>query len=401
MQNLDSSRPFSAQYRRDPSLARSGGCLARGLAWAALAAGAATLVSTAAHAQDEATLYGVIDAGVTYVTGPRGSHELRADDGVLNPNRFGLKGREDLGDGLHAIYTLESGFRLNTGESNQDGRLFGRQAWVGLENGLGSLTLGRQYDFTWDYVAPFNISAFGSGYALHQGDFDRTAGDWFDNAIKFSSADFGGFSVGAMYAFSNRENSFHAGSGWSLGARYAHGPFTAAVAYTQFNQAGLDPYAQIGVTSFMGHTAAVEAPDGSVTDPYAENPLVVDKVGTLGGGASYAFDRLTLAGNITYTRIRGADGESSAMTVYEAGGTYNITSALQGVLGYQHTRFEAAHWNQASAALVYSLSKRTQVYVSGDYLVASAGTHAVIGDSFTPAAGNRQSDLRVGMSHSF
>ncbi len=398
---LDNARvpfPHVAGTRRRR---RTGRRLPRTLAALTALAASATL-ATSAQAESNLTLYGIIDGGLTYVNGGTGAHVTRADDGVLNPNRWGLKGDEDLGNGIHTLFTLESGFSLNTGTSHQDGRLFGRQAWVGVaDNGLGTISLGRQYDFTWDYISPFNITAFGSGYALHQGDFDRTAGDWFDNSIKFSSVSVGGFSVGAMYAFSNRGNDFHNGSGWSLGARYADGPLNVGVAYTQLNQTALDPYAQIGVTSFLGRPVATVLPNGGVVDLYDTTPLTVDKLDTLATRASYAFGRLTLAGNVTYTTIHGVDGASSAMTVYETGGTYDITSALQGVLGYQHTRFEATRWNQMSAALVYSLSKRTQIYVSGDYLVASAGTYAVIGYSFTPSGNNRQSDLRIGLSHSF
>jgi len=370
--------------------------------WVALAGMAALTQTALAQTQGDVTVYGVIDSGLTYVTGPTGSQELRTEDGILNGNRWGLKGQEDLGNGVKAIFTLEDGFNLNTGEVNHGGALFGRQAYLGLQNEIGSLTLGRQWDFTWDYVEPFNISAFGSGYAVHQGDFDRMSGDNFDNSLKFSSQDFGGVTFGAMFSFSNISDSFHDGSGWSVGMHYQSGPFASGIAYTQLNQTTADPYAQIGVSSFLGQTVAVKDPaTGGVTDLYADTPLTIDKLGTMAVGASYDFGRLTMAGNFTYTDIRSEDDVSSSMKVYEIGGMYDITAALQGVLGYQHTLFEDTHWNQVTAALVYSLSKRTQVYVSGDYLTASDGTHAVIGYSFAPAQGSHQSDVRIGMSHFF
>lgn len=110
----------------------------------------------AAHAEDQkdtVTLYGVIDAAVRYtsnanynaVTGTAHSYS-GFSQGLFNGSRFGLKGSEDLGDGTKAIYTLEAGTVLGTGASDQQGQLFGRQAWAGLSNdSYGSLTLGRQY----------------------------------------------------------------------------------------------------------------------------------------------------------------------------------------------------------------------------------------------------------------
>ncbi|KAG1161867.1 hypothetical protein G6F35_019101 [Rhizopus arrhizus] len=67
------------------------------------------------------------------------------NDGIQNGSRFGLRGTEDLGDGLSAVFTLESGFTANNGNRSQGDRLFGRQATVGLSSDQwGLLELGRQ-----------------------------------------------------------------------------------------------------------------------------------------------------------------------------------------------------------------------------------------------------------------
>src|SRR5690606_21557206 len=62
------------------------------------------------------------------------------------PSAWGLRGSENLGDGLTAVFTLESGFNPGTGASNQGGRLFGRQAFVGLKGDWGQVAFGRQYN---------------------------------------------------------------------------------------------------------------------------------------------------------------------------------------------------------------------------------------------------------------
>src|ERR1700748_2322615 len=97
--------------------------------------------ATAAQAQSSVTLYGLIDAGVTYVNSTKtanGGHSLIAEqDGAtagLSGSRWGMRGNEDLGGGLAAIFVLESGFSYNNGTSGQGGALFGRQAFVGLSS---------------------------------------------------------------------------------------------------------------------------------------------------------------------------------------------------------------------------------------------------------------------------
>jgi hypothetical protein len=108
-----------------------------------------------AHAQSSVTLYGLIDAGVTYVNHANAKAQslYQYGDGVAQGSRWGLRGSEDLGNGLKAIFVLENGFNSGTGAAGQGGDLFGRQAYVGLtQDGVGSLTLGRQYSFSTDYL---------------------------------------------------------------------------------------------------------------------------------------------------------------------------------------------------------------------------------------------------------
>ena len=107
--------------------------------------------ATSAQAQSSVTLYGLIDAGISYVNhaavGTTGSSKnFKYDDGVSQGSRWGLRGAEDLGGGLKAIFTLESGFNSGNGTLGQGGAMFGRQAYVGLsKDGIGSLKIGRAH----------------------------------------------------------------------------------------------------------------------------------------------------------------------------------------------------------------------------------------------------------------
>ncbi len=91
---------------------------------------ASCLCMTPAFSQSSITLYGIIDSGLTYASNEGGSHNIREDDGIYYGNRWGLKGTEDLGGGLSAIFQLENGFSLGTGKLGQFGAEFGRQAYA-------------------------------------------------------------------------------------------------------------------------------------------------------------------------------------------------------------------------------------------------------------------------------
>ena len=84
------------------------------------------------HAQSSVTLYGIIDEGFNINTNAGGQHLYNLSSSVIQGTRFGLRGAEDLGSGLKAIFTLENGFDVNTGKLGQGGLMFGRQAYVGV-----------------------------------------------------------------------------------------------------------------------------------------------------------------------------------------------------------------------------------------------------------------------------
>ena len=101
----------------------------------------------AAQAQSSVQVYGLLSAGIGYVSDEGKGSRTHALSGTNQNPRIGFRGQEDLGDGTKAIFVLENGFNVMTGTASQSGRLFGRQSYVGLSsNDKGTLTLGRQYD---------------------------------------------------------------------------------------------------------------------------------------------------------------------------------------------------------------------------------------------------------------
>ncbi|WP_186032127.1 porin [Burkholderia gladioli] len=375
-----------------------------------------------AHAESSVTLYGLIDTGLSYVnhsaTSTGSAKRFKYDDGVAQGTRWGLRGSEDLGAGLKAIFLLENGFNTGTGAINQGGAIFGRQAYVGLtKNGIGSLTFGRQYSFSTDvlgnqYSAGTNTVA--GNYAYHINDFDQLVNSRINNAVKFSSANFSGVTFGALYGFSNQAGAF-AGSA----------PVTATPPAT--SQPGSSRAYSFGLNYALG-AFSIGAAYTDITFPAAEVPAFpttlanVNAGGTNGGkdlrtfgiGTRYQLDRAAVFALYTNTRIEALNGTTTALDAVDVGGRYNFTPALSGGLAYTYTRMHDAfsgHWNQLDASLDYALSKRTDVYVLAIYQKASGrnGTQDVqaqIGSStafFGPSGtgATNQVAARIGIRHKF
>jgi len=183
---------------------------------------------TASAQSSSATLYGTIASGLEYVNniaksadGTAGKSSSVHFNNLTNnwPSLWGLRGSEDLGGGLSAVYTIESGFNTGTGTSQQAGRLFGRQAYVGLKGDWGQLAFGRQYNMLnvalrrADFLGP-NI------YGL--GNLDTYIPNArMDNSITYMG-EFDGFQVGAAWARGRDTVNAGNAAGTNCGVDYAN-----------------------------------------------------------------------------------------------------------------------------------------------------------------------------------
>ncbi|MHB1408288.1 MAG: porin [Acidovorax defluvii] len=122
-----------------------------------------------AHAQSSVTIYGLLDAAVSFGNGGNGAKTKRLDSGVGPGSRLGFRGNEDLGGGLKAMFTAEMGIDSGTGASQQGNLPFGRQIFVGVGSGeTWTLTFGRQ-------LSPSEL-AITAADALGQSYWNSTAG---------------------------------------------------------------------------------------------------------------------------------------------------------------------------------------------------------------------------------
>ncbi|MBP0597708.1 porin [Herbaspirillum sp. LeCh32-8] len=374
-----------------------------GMAIAALATSMPVFQAQAENISNtKVSIYGRLDAGVTTVSNEAGGRNYRLDDGVYGANRIGFKGEEDLGGGTQALFVLENSFSLGDGRALQGGALFGRQSYIGLRNDWGTLTLGNQYSSLTDFLVWYT-GLCASGYAFHQGSYDNVSGDRLRHSLKYQSPSMNGFRYGATYGFGS--GTAQRDKGWNVGAQYEQGSASIGVGYSRHERpvgAISNPYRSTGMSSFLGQSLVSADPaTGQVVSRYSPaNPFRVDRQDTWGLGGSYNFGKFTLAADTIDTRFDGY-GRSSHVRVYEVSDIHQLTERTTLAASYQHTRAESTRWNQLSLQLSYALSKRTTLYLSGDYLRASSGTKAVIGGVFAPSSSNKQSDLRMAVLHTF
>ena len=173
---------------------------------------AASSVAFAQSSGPQLTLYGILDANVQVLDGA--STQTRVQSGGLQGSRLGLRGSEDLGGGLKAFFTLESGINLDDGTNGQNA-FWGRQAFVGLSTPYGKASLGRQYSSLYTLTNEFSqfsnvgtgastavIGGFG-GYEPVRGANNSATGNGgparVNNSVKLESVNYGGFTAGALW----------------------------------------------------------------------------------------------------------------------------------------------------------------------------------------------------------
>jgi predicted porin len=368
-----------------------------------------------AHAQSSVTLYGIIDEGFNINTNAGGKHLYNLSSGVLQGSRWGLRGTEDLGGGLKAVFVLENGFDVNSGKLGQGGLEFGRQAYVGLSSQFGTVTLGRQYDSVVDYVGPLEAGDQWGGYIVaHPGDLDNFNNAYrVNNAVKFTSANYGGLTFGGLYSFGGVAGNFTRNQTFSLGAGYSNGPLVLGVGY-------LNARNPSSSTGLFGNNTTSGTP-AAVTTPVYAGYAAANTYQVIGAGGAYTFGAATIGA--TYSNIKFMNFTSGAFANQtatfnnaELNFKYQLTPALVLGAAYDYTRGSkisggsAAKYHQGALGADYFLSKRTDVYVVGVYQHASGNTLDANGNviqadaainGLTPSSNQNQLTARVGIRHKF
>ncbi|WP_353189904.1 porin [Pandoraea pnomenusa] len=363
-------------------------------------------VAPSVFAQSNVQLYGLIDSGVEYVNhiGDGQSVVRIPAGGGEFPSRWGIRGTEDLGGGTSAIFTLESGFNVRAGDMAQGGRLFGRQAFVGLKGQYGTLAFGRQYNMT--YVALANSTILGPDmYGM--GNLDtylpnaRT-----DNTITYQGA-YRELSFGASYSFGRDSTGTGNTPGQGTCAGSVAGQSTQCRDWTVMLKYERQGY---GIAASYdeqrgGPGATAYFFDGLDTIPLSSS---ADKdarahVGVFGRHGNFRFGAGWVNRRVTIASGAYPDVHSN---LYFAGLSYQPTAAwlfdgeLYRIINPDHD----SRATMGSIRMTYSLSIRTAVYAQATYIANSAKARYSSsggGGGTTPNPGVGQMAAMVGMRHSF
>ena len=365
----------------------------------------------AAMAQSGLTLYGVIDSGLTYQThsNPAGDAVLglqQGGEGFLSGSRFGLRGSEDIGGGVKAGFVLENGFLTDTGKLDQQGQLFGRQAYVKIGNQWGELAMGRQY--TTANTMLYYVDPLGVGAAPSNSWMVYLTGQRYDNAVSYTG-NFGPVSVIAEYALGETAGKGSASSSVSLGLRYASGPITAIGDFQQTR----DIQSRAARIYMAGLKASVGRGNLFANYIYSDRDGGFDS--SRGGTDTATITSMSTAPTPTNrAAINSVFNGSRRDDFFTVGASYPVTGSvtLTGSVMHNRTRADNFSGNRTTAYGVadYAFSKRTDAYLAVAYDWVHGDWSGLFGNnttSWTGDSGRRldgrdnQTTVMVGLRHQF
>ncbi len=315
-----------------------------------------------AHAQSAVEIYGIADMAFVRETGDVGSSDAVGNkmvSGAQSGTRLGFKGTEDLGNGMKALFVLETGIAADKGGFNQ-GAGFARQSFIGLQSEPGTLTLGRQY--TPYFLTLSGIAdPFAAGMAGAAQNLMSSSGIRMNNTIKYASPLINNFSGEIAYGFSEPGGS-ESTRQISANINYKMQPLNVGLAYNRTNNAAnTDKTENILLAANwdfgVAKVFAAFAKNEGLTNLDSNDILI---------GATVPFGAHTFIAS--YINKNGRHAASSA-------------SAEMFALGY-----------------TYKLSKRTNLYAAYGYINNDGSTYTV-GNNSEPGSGNK--GLNLGIRHLF
>jgi predicted porin len=195
----------------------------------------AACAAVSAQAQTNVTIYGIMDAAFVGERGGTAGSTSKITSGAASASRIGFRGTEQLGDGMSAFFTLETGARIDTGTLDANNTLFNRQAFVGLKGKAGAVALGRQYT-PWHQALAQVADPFATGYAAGSKNLfaDNGANVRASNTISYVSPTLSGAFVELAYSLGEGADSAD-GRQYGGAFGYASGPLNVRLAYNSKN----------------------------------------------------------------------------------------------------------------------------------------------------------------------
>jgi len=357
---------------------------------------AAVLAVVSGSAMADAQLYGILDVSAVSnsnggTSGTQSQSLTGIADGTWLPSLWGMKGSEDLGDGMKANFQLESDLRSITGVSGDTTpKLFNRFSTVGLSGDFGAFRVGEMLDPTFlesvveqargvthsgNLGLKMILSYGGAGWGNSS---SSVVGVMSSNWIMYNSPKVGDVTFDVGYQAGNVSGSQSNGSGTFFGAHYAKNGLTLNASY---------------------QTQA--------------NSLNTNKLNKTLVGAMYTFGDFTVEGQVqsyrtnskTVTALTNAANVDATGTQF--GVAYNVTPKLQLSVQYDAVNDNLTTGTPRPTDLTiaanYALSSRTHAYVMIENSQANgvAGWHALYVSSGTTITTATESAVAIGMYHTF
>ena len=329
--------------------------------------------SVGAYAQSSVTLFGVLDANARYVK--NGDLKIKSlGSGGINTSRLGVRGTEDLGDGLKAGFWLETGLNVDSGIQSDATRFWNRRATVSLMGNFGEVRLGR--DFTPTYLGYSEYDPFGDNGVAASSKFDsslgtaRDTGTRADNQITYlTPGNLGGFygraSVAAGEGTAGKKY-YGARAGWAAGpidvsAAYGQTEVAPVAGDDKFKTFDVGASYDFGVVKAMGY--------------YTQSKFVNQKIATYSLGAVVP---------LGVGQIKAVYTHANASGTTAAGVNVDANDADQVALGY-----------------IYNLSKRTALYTTAAYVKNKGNATFAVASAPAMTPGAKSTGLEFGMRHAF
>ena len=368
--------------------------------------------ASAAFAQSNVQIYGVVDYGYTYRhdildsaknTG-HAKTQGKIDSGLDLGNRLGFKGVEDIGNGLKAVFVLERGFALDTG-ADKGG--FNRQAYVGLSGDWGTLAGGRIYTPYYNLVS--TIDPFGDGTV---GQFSNIKGDALgDAAVLFNPV-----RVNNTIAY--------------ISPTWSGFNFTLAYSNNALDDDGVKAVSNADGTTSTYYTNGGDNNVATVAENLTGDAYLLGltyhriNLGTVTGGK--AVDNVSLGGTYDFGAVKVAAFWSWDKMSFKTADSTNISQnnfllgatvpfgkhAVKASFNYSKGKSEIGDAWQLALGYTYNLSKRTHFYATYAWIdndekqtnaqgvVTRQGRFGVTGDS-SNSGGVYQQAFQLGISHRF
>jgi len=368
--------------------------VAKPLAIAAVMAGACA----SAQAQTNVTIYGRIDAGINYQSNftqrdstgavvSRGG-KWGVDGNEWGTSMFGFKGSEDLGGGLKAIFTIESGFDASNGSvngsSSNPGTLWSRRSFVGLSGSAGTLKMGKdlaiQSDPIWA-LDPTGQQALSTATLVKERNWPQT-----NNMVSYETPNFGGFTATVMHGFGEAAGSFTKGV-----------PSATGVVSNNGSRDGIS-------LAYVQPTYELRAIYDVQRDTNGQYSTLFNSCKELTLGGTVTIDKLKLFAGYENLRANSvATGQPDRANHYWLGANYQITPALTLIGAAYHVNVNAGVGSANLFVLGgnYSLSKRTLLYATVGTVRNGANSDFSVEYGGGGIKGQNQQAFYTGISHSF